>query len=301
MKHQWYKEIQGFFRGQILVDEPLWKHTSYKIGGPADLYLMPADSEDLAALLGYSNDNGIPRFIIGNGSNILVGDRGFRGVVIDLKRTCSEIKREDEIIIAGSGVELKRFLDFSSANELGGLEFLAGIPGTVGGALRTNAGAFEGQIFDKLISLRIMDTNGNPKVIQREAIDYGYRKGLDCKGCAIIEALFQMDRKKRQESERQRREYLARRRQKQPLSFPSAGSVFKRPPGHFAGKLIEEAGCKGLRIGGAEVSEKHANFIINVSQATAQDVLRLIEEVRERVLKAFSVELELEIQLVGDF
>lgn len=299
MKQQWAEDIKRFFKGRIRQDEPLCAYTHYKIGGPADLYLLPRDLEDVRRIFRYAHEKGIPRFIIGAGSNLLVSDAGFRGIVINLKNAFHNINITEDIISVDSGVGIDAFLDYCSQNHRGGLEFLAGIPGTIGGALTMNAGAFGGETFDHLLAIEIMTMDGRLQVVEKKDINFGYRQGWKKTDSAIVRAKFQLPEMRKEDSKARKREFLNKRRQRQPLDLPSAGSVFKRPPGHYAGKLIEEAGCKGLRVGDAMVSEKHANFIVNLSQATAQDVLKLIAIVRERVFKTFGVELELEIELIG--
>jgi len=296
---QQLQELRKWFRGRVLTREPLAGHTSFRIGGPADFYVFPRDMEDLAALVEYCRSQDIPRFVIGNGTNLLVSDAGFRGIVIDLADLACELKFKDGMIITGSSVLLGTFLKFCMERGLGGLEMLSGIPGNVGGGIMLNAGAYGGEISDHLVSLRAMDGYGILEKYGREDIHFGYRSiSLDT-GSIIVDAVFRMNEGNPKEIEMNQRAILRKRKESQPLTLPSAGSVFKRPAGDYAGRLIEEAGCKGLRIGDAMVSKKHANFIVNCNVATANHVLAVINEVRERVHKQFDVQLETEIHFLG--
>jgi UDP-N-acetylmuramate dehydrogenase len=298
-KARQYQLIRQALKGDMLVDEPLSQHTSFRIGGPADVYYYPPDEENLAGSLALCRGEGIPLFIIGNGTDILVSDGGFRGLVADLSKGFRNLSCHGGKATAGAGVELKEFLVYLTERGLSGMENLAGIPGAVGGCIRLNAGAFGSEMKDRLEAVRFMEPSGAVTEMVRNEIAMEYRRtSLPADG-AVLGACFMLQEGNPREMEAVQNDILARRKEKQPLSFPSAGSVFKRPPGGFAGSLIEEAGCKGLRIGDAMVSKKHANFIVNVHYATAEDILRLIDEVRDRVFHRFAVALELEIQLVG--
>jgi len=294
-----FQRLKQVFRGDILIDEPLSAHTYFRIGGPADFYLFPRDLEDLVALLDFCQREEIRRFIIGNGTNLLVHDEGYRGIAVDLSRTFSHLTCKGNVVTAGSGVDLKRLIRYCTVRGLSGLEPLIGIPGQTGGALRINAGAFGGEIYDHLLNIRLLDRYGTLEKREKREISTGYRHTDFPEEVVFVEAQFRLAEGNPKEMESVQKSILKERREKQPLSLPSAGSVFKRPPGDYAGRLIEEAGCKGLRIGDAMVSRKHANFIVNCHFASAQDVLRLINEVRERVYQRFQVELEPEIILVG--
>ena len=294
-----YREIQDILRGQIFEDEPLSKHTSYRIGGPADLYALPADVEDLTALLRVCGEREIPAFVIGKGTNLLVNDLGFRGVVVDLKAACGALRTDGEEVIAGSAVRIKRLTAWCEERGLGGLEFMSGIPGTVGGALRMNAGAFGGEISDRLRWIEGIAPDGTRQRWVKAELDFGYRRAGGLEDRVIVGCAFGLARTDAALLTTQRKEILRKRNARQPLEVPSAGSVFKRPEGDYAGRLIEAAGCKGLRVGDAMVSPKHANFIVNLGRATASEVRTVIERVRERVEQKFGIVLELEIQLVG--
>ena len=298
-KSKIYQRLRQVFRGNIIVNEPMSKHTSFRIGGNAEFYLYPKDLEDLGNVVDFCQRDAVDRFIIGNGTNILVGDDGIRGVVIDLSQTFHQISSKGTMVTVGAGVPLKEMLYYCTQRGLSGFEPITGIPGQIGGCLRLNAGAFGREISDHVHSVRLLDSFGTLERRERTDIQWGYRFS-DIPGHAIIvEAQFAFIEGNPKQMEREQDTYLRERRAKQPLSLPSAGSVFKRPPDGYAGRLIEESGCKGLRIGDAMVSRKHANFIVNCHLASASDVLRLIEEVQQRVFRQFKVELEPEIHMIG--
>ncbi len=294
-----FQKLKQAFRGKILLQEPLARHTTFRIGGPADYYVYPRDLEDLSAMIDLCQREDMSRFIIGNGSNLLVSDQGYHGVVIDLSDTFSHIRSKGDLVTVGSGAQLFELLKFCIERGLSGIEALTGIPGQVGGAIWLNAGAFGSEMCDHIFSVRLLDRCGTLEKRRKEEFNAGYRQTDLPSDAIVVEAQFLLREGNPKEMEALQRAYLQERKAKQPLSLPSAGSVFKRPQGDFAGRLIEEVGCKGLRVGDAMVSKKHANFIVNCHFASASDVLRLIAEVRERVFKRFDVELKLEIHLVG--
>jgi UDP-N-acetylmuramate dehydrogenase len=294
-----FQEIRKIFRGEIRTDEPLSKHTSFKIGGQADFYLYPKDLEDLSAVVDFSRNKGISKFVIGNGTNLLVSDSGFRGLVIDLSETFKEIHSKENAVTVGAGVNLSDLIRYCTERGLSGLESLIGIPGQLGGGIVLNAGAFGAEISDPLDSVRLMDQFGTVGKQRKSEVTFGYRATSIGRDAIVVDALFFLKEGNPRDMQLSQNNYLRKRKEKQPLSLPSAGSVFKRPAGKYAGRLIEEAGCKGLRIGDAMVSKKHANFIVNCRLASAQDVLRLIDEVKERVMKQFQIELEPEIHMIG--
>jgi UDP-N-acetylmuramate dehydrogenase len=298
-KIQQFQKLKQVFRGRILVDEPLSEHTYFHIGGPSDFYLYPRDLEDLSAITDFCQREGINRFIIGNGSNLLISDEGFHGIVIDISETFVHMICKGDTVTVGAGIEIAKLLKYCTVRGLSGLEPLVGIPGQVGGGIRLNAGAFGMEICDRLSNVRLLDRFGTLEKRTRQEITVGYRYTDFPSDVIFVEAQFHFSDGNPKEMEAVQKNYIKERREKQPLSLPSAGSVFKRPPGDYAGRLIEESGCKGLRIGDAMVSKKHANFIVNCHLASAQDVLRLIEEVREAVLQQSGIVLELEINLVG--
>ena len=299
MDEQIFKRLKQIFRGKILLEEPLSKHTSFRIGGPADYYLFPKDLEDLSSIVDLCHRDQIPRFIIGNGTNLLVSDQGFRGIVIDLSETFSHIQNKGTRVTVGAGVALKELVKYCTARGLSGLEPMVGIPGQIGGGIRLNAGAWGGEVGDHLQSVRILDRFGVMERRQRDEITMGYRYTDLPSDVIIVEAQFGFSEENPKKMENVQEKYMKQRREQQPLSLPSAGSIFKRPPGDYAGRLIEEAGCKGLRIGDAMVSKKHANFIVNCHLASAEDVVRVMKEVQETVFKRFGIELEPEIHMLG--
>ncbi len=299
MNSSWKNEIKNICRGKVLFDDPLSKYTSYHIGGPADVYAIPDQVDDLQKLILFTEEREISRFIIGLGSNILVSDHGFRGVVIDLRKCSGEMKRDENRVWVGAGRKLWEFLDYLRNESLAGLQNLIGIPGTVGGAIKMNAGAFGVELFDRVLSVDILEPTGEMIHLRKKDIDYGYRRGIIPGKRVFIGTWVELELGDKNEIAEQMKQTLARREAKQPLEYPSAGSVFKRPPGDYAGRLIEEAGCKGLRVGKAQVSEKHAGFIINLGGATADDVRKLMDIVQERVLNQFGIQLEPEIEMVG--
>ena len=292
-----YDRVLKGFRGEVVKEEPLCRHTSYRIGGPADLYLVPADEEDLKGLLGRAREAGVPTFILGNGSKLLVHDEGVRGVVVDVRMVSDRIVLKDDEVSVGAGTELDLLAAWTVGEGLEGFAELSGIPGTVGGAIAMNSGAFGRTISELLTEVRALTPDGREVVLSKDEIGFGYRKGLE--GFVVLSAKFRPERKDPELLWEKRREVLKLRSEKQPLEHPSAGSVFKRPPGDYAGRLIEEAGCKGMRVGDAMVSPKHANFVVNLGRAKASEVWALICEVRRRVEEKFSVDLELEVRLWG--
>lgn len=294
-----FQRLKKVSRGEILLDEPMFQHTSYKIGGPADIYIRPIDQEDVAAVIDFCNREGISRFTIGNGTNLLVSDDGIRGVVMDLTKAFHHLSYKGNVVTAGTGVALNQLIKYCTELGLSGIESLIGIPGQVGGALMLNAGAFNTEIMDRVIAVRMLNSEGQLEIRKRNEIEADYRKTNFPREGVLIETQFNLTEGTPTDMQIMEENILKRRRQKQPLSLPSAGSVFKRPPNDYAGRLIEEVGAKGLRIGDAMVSRKHANFIVNCHYATAKDVLRVIDEVKERVLRQFNVMLELEIHLIG--
>lgn len=295
-------------RGEVLLKEPMSRHTSYQIGGPADALVYPADREDLFAVMREVREQGLPFVVVGGGTNLLVRDGGFRGVVISLRNLAAiQVTREYRsvggayaVISAEAGAPLARLLNFAAERELTGLEFAAGIPGTMGGALCMNAGTILGEIGDVTDAVTLLTTDGDAVLRHRDEMGFGYRTASIPPGQVIVEAKIILRRGERDRIRRQISELIAGRKERQPGGLPNAGSVFKNPLDEAAGKLIEQAGCKGLTAGRAQVSEKHANFIVNLGGATAADVLGLMDQVRERVLEMHKVRLEPEIKIIGE-
>jgi len=291
------EEIRKFFRGSIKLSQPLANLTTFRIGGPADYYLEPIDKDDVVSLIKYLQANASPFMIIGTASNLLISDEGYHGAVINLESALGEVRKEGEYVIAGSGARLAKFVDFCVQRRLGGVEMLAGIPGTVGGAVIMNAGAYGGEISDHLVDVEAL-REGNIVWVKKEEGGFSYRRsgfGRD----VVLCARFLLPKKDRTELMRVRRELLVKRNLAQPVNFPNAGSIFKNPQGNYAAKLIESAGLKGLRRGEAQISERHGNFIVNLGNARAADVLGLIREAQREVFQKFKVRLELEVKLIG--
>jgi UDP-N-acetylmuramate dehydrogenase len=294
-----FRKLKTNLRGRIRSDELLANHTSYRIGGAADFYIYPADLVDLQTLLTIVQKFEMPRFIIGKGTNLLVSDAGFRGVLIDVSKTFNQVDIDGSSVTAGSGVLLENVIQTTIRSGLTGFEKLSGIPGSIGGAVTLNAGAFGVEIQDILTSITIVDHDLAVRTLAREDIVMDYRYTDIAPEAVIIEAGLRVKSGSAAELANIRNDILARRAARQPLEYPSAGSVFKRPPGDYAGRLIEAAGLKGFRIGDAMVSEKHANFIINCGAASAEDVRRIIDKIQDTVRQEFEVELKTEIHFLG--
>lgn len=292
--------------GQILENEPMKNHTTFRIGGPADVLVCPETEDGFIRGLGWCRRQKIPVYIIGNGSNLLVGDKGFRGVVFKICRNLdkTDIIEEDSVVRvhAGAGAMLAKLAKDVSAEGCGGFEFATGIPGTLGGAVAMNAGAYGGEMKDILKSVRAVDMEGNIREFSLEELELGYRTSRIQKEDWIVLSAEMVFEKGDAGAIMARVDELSRqRREKQPLEYPSAGSTFKRPEGYFAGKLIQDAGLKGYRVGDAMVSEKHSGFVISAGAATAEDVRRLMADVDGRVYEKFGVHLEPEVRLIGEF
>lgn len=290
-------EIKNFFQGSILVNEPMSKYTSMRVGGPADLLITPANKEDAVNLITYLQKNIIDYIVIGNGSNLLVSDTGVRSVVVNFSSGLNQIKIENNLVKAEAGNILARFVDFCIRHSRGGVEKLAGIPGTIGGAILMNAGAYGSQISDFIYEIEIV-RDGQLQKIKKEDANFGYRTS-GFVNSAIIGASFDLPEGKIDELIRTKTDYLQRRNQSQPMNFPNSGSIFKNPEGNYAAKLIEEAGLKGTRLGAAQISEKHGNFIVNLGDCSANDIIQLINIVRKTVYSKNKIKLIPEIKLVG--
>ena len=286
----------------IRQQEPMSEHTTFRVGGPAEVFVTVDDREQLEKVIRYLNLTGWPYFLLGNGSNLLVGDKGYRGVVIRLGRAFENVKMEGNRLTCGAAVSLAKAARTAMENGFSGLEFASGIPGSVGGGVRMNAGAYGGELGNLVESVLVMAKDGTLMELDNDTMEFGYRKSvLKDRPYAVLEVTMKLQEGDREEILAMMNDFAARRRQKQPLEYASAGSTFKRPEGNFAGKLIMDAGLRGLRIGGARVSDKHCGFIINDGTATAADIAELIEEVSERVKEKFGVSLEPEVIFLGDF
>ena len=285
----------------IRTEEPMSKHTTFRIGGSAEVFAAP-DARELPQLLAMAKGADVPVTVIGNGSNLLVGDRGIRGLVIEIGERMSEVRIEGTILVAGAGALLSKAAQTAAAAGLGGLEFAAGIPGSVGGAVVMNAGAYGGEMKDVLQSVKVLTEEGELLVLTTEELELGYRHScVPERKYIVVEATMELSAKPEEEIRACMAELRAKRAEKQPLEYPSAGSTFKRPEGYFAGKLIMDAGLRGYTVGGAQVSEKHCGFVINKGGATAADVRQLMQDVHDRVKEQFDVELEPEVKMIGSF
>ena len=286
---------------EIKKNESMKNHTSFKIGGEADLFCEPACCDDIRELIAYAKDENIPVTVIGNGSNLLVGDRGIRGLVIKIDRNFSSSEINGNIIKAESGILLSKLAASALKAGLSGLEFASGIPGTLGGGIYMNAGAYGSEMSNVVKSVTYLE-NGDVKTISGKDAAFGYRRSIFTERAAVIlSAELELVPEERGEIKAKMDELRLKRTSKQPLSMPSAGSTFKRPEGYFAGKLIEDCGLKGFKIGGAAVSEKHSGFVVNTGGATADDVLRLIRHIQKTVMDKFGVKLETEVKFLGEF
>lgn len=284
----------------IFINEPMRVHTTFRIGGPADILVKPSDIEQIKKLCMTCKKENVPYIIIGNGSNILVSDEGIRGVVILLLDNYGRIRVEGDVITAQAGARLSRIGSAALRNSLTGFEFACGIPGTIGGACIMNAGAYGGEMKDILLGVTAMDMEGTIKEYEPYEMELGYRSSrFEREGLIVLEARLQLQKGNADEIEAAMKDLAVRRREKQPLEFPSAGSTFKRPEGYFAGKLIMDAGLRGFSVGDACVSEKHCGFVVNKGNATAAEVCELMRQVSDKVREKFGVELEPEIRLVG--
>jgi UDP-N-acetylmuramate dehydrogenase len=286
---------------RVLCDEPMRYHTTFKVGGPADVFVKPRGVDELIFVLRACRDGSLSYFVMGNGSNLLVKDDGIRGVVISMAEL-SEIKLLDSgKVYAQAGAKMPDVSKFALEHGLAGLEFAEGIPGSVGGGVVMNAGAYGGEIKDVFHIAQAIDKNCQLVDIDLQAMDFSYRKSATQEqGCIICSVTMELAHGNKPDIAAKMADYRTRRQEKQPLAVPSAGSTFKRPPGHFAGKLIMDAGLRGFTIGGAQVSEKHCGFVVNIGKATAADILELIEHVQSTVMEKFGVRLETEVKIVGE-
>lgn len=300
-----YNEIALFAENvgaEVIKDAPMKKYTSFKCGGNATVLIIPDSIENLNKIIAFSYENNVKPLIVGNGSNLLVTDKGINGVVIKIGAQLSEIKLIDETTIyCEAGASLKSLCMFALENSLSGLEFAYGIPGTLGGAVYMNAGAYGGEMKDVLHSVNHIDKNGQVGTLEKDNLDLGYRYSAYTKnGFVITSAVLKLGKAEKKDIKEAMDDKLQRRKNKQPLEYPSAGSTFKRPEGYFAGALIEDCGLKGYTVGGAQVSEKHAGFVINKGGATSTDVITLIGDVQRIVHEKHGVMLETEVKIVGE-
>ena len=286
----------------ILVNEPMSKHTTFRVGGEAKYVLIIRDKNQLIKLIPYLHKMDENYFIIGNGSNLLVGDKGYSGIIVKLGSEMESIRIDGEKITVSAGTTLAKAAAAARDGELTGMEFASGIPGTVGGSIVMNAGAYEGEMKQIVENVEVMDSQGEILLLDNDTMEFGYRTSVvKNRPFIILEATLKLNKGNKEEITAKMEELGRRRREKQPLEYASAGSTFKRPQGHFAGKLIMDAGLRGYSIGGARVADKHCGFVINTGHASAADVREVIEEVQQKVKDLFNVSLEREVIYLGDF
>jgi UDP-N-acetylmuramate dehydrogenase len=301
------ENLAGFIRMNlpetlVCFNEDMKKHTSFKTGGKADLLIEPGNVSEMRQLIKYILKENLPYIIIGQGSNIIVSDKGIREVVIKVGRRLSRCRAEGEILEAEAGALLADVSREAQENGLSGLEFACGIPGSIGGGVFMNAGAYGGEIKDVLQEIKVLTRDGEFLNRQADELDLGYRRSvMQRNGDIILSAVFKLTRGDKEEIKKTMDELNSKREHNQPLEFPSAGSIFKRPPGYYTGKLIEESNLKGFKIGGAQVSPKHAGFIVNTGNATTGDIIELIKHIQREVKRHFAVDLETEVRFIGEF
>lgn len=284
----------------IRLQEPMADHTTFRIGGPADCFVQIENKEQLIQVLKYLNQVEVPFFILGNGSNLLVSDKGYQGIILQIGQKMSKIEVEGDVITAQAGASMAQVARAALEHGLTGLEFASGIPGTIGGGIVMNAGAYDGELSGVVTQVNVVNGAGECMELENDSMEFGYRTStIRNNPFTVTEVVLKLEKGDREQIKAKMEDLAARRREKQPLEYPSAGSTFKRPRGYFAGKLIMDAGLRGFRIGGARVSEKHCGFVINIGNATAEDVRDVINEVQERVKERFNVNLEPEILFLG--
>lgn len=297
-----YSELRELLAAEIvLLNEPMKNHTTFKIGGPVDVMVCPRNTEEIKTVIKYCHQRQVPFMVLGMGSNLLVRDKGIRGIVIKLGHNYQSVHIEGEQIWAQAGLRLSELAKKAAANSLSGLEFAEGIPGSLGGAVVMNAGAYDGEMQDVIVEVEAISMTGETCRFSAGESSFAYRKSIfQDKPFLVLAAKMQLSQGYQEEIYAKMQKYARSRREKQPLEYPSAGSTFKRPPGLYVGPMIEELSLKGYRIGGAEVSVKHAGFIINRGDAKAEDVLNLIDKIQAEARKRFGVDLHPEIRIVGE-
>lgn len=288
---------------RVYTEEPMSRHTTFRIGGNADIFVTPGSISEIEQILKCCEEQSVPYYVIGNGSNLLVGDGGIRGVVIQIGAEFAEVEvGEDDTIWVQAGCLLSKVANAAMEHALTGMEFASGIPGTIGGAVMMNAGAYGGEMKDIVECVTVLTPDGEVQIIPQDQMEFGYRESIISKrNYIVLEAKLHLHKGIPEEISMKMKELNEARRKKQPLEYPSAGSTFKRPEGYFAGKLIMEAGLSGYRVGDAQVSEKHCGFVVNRGHATAEEVMMLINDVIHQVEEAHQVRLEPEIRKIGEF
>lgn len=302
MNQNFYDKLNNVIaKDSILTDEPMSRHTTFRVGGPADFFVTPKAKEEVRDVVRICKEAGMPYYIIGNGSNLLVSDAGYRGVIVQIYKEMNEVKVEGDLVKAQAGALLSGIAAKALGAELSGFEFASGIPGTIGGACVMNAGAYGGEMKDVLESVTVLTGEGKIIELGRNELELGYRTSVIAKkGYIVLGAVLKLERGDGEKIKTYMDELKEKRVTKQPLEYPSAGSTFKRPEGYFAGKLIEDAGLRGFQVGGAQVSEKHCGFVINRDHATAADIMELMRQVQIRVKENSGVDLEPEVKRLGD-
>lgn len=299
-----YSDLSNILiNSKVLKNEPMSKHTSFKIGGNADILVKIEDVEDIKTVLEFSNKEHIPTYVIGNGSNILVKDNGIRGIVLMICMDTYKIDKQDKkvVVTAGAGVKLGGLAQELLKQEITGFEFASGIPGTMGGAIRMNAGAHGKEMKDIVATTTYIDERGNVNTVSNKEQEFSYRSSVFSKNkWIIINTVLEFEYGNKQEIQAKMQEYAQYRKEKQPITYPSAGSTFKRGEDFITAKLIDECGLKGYSIGGAKISDLHAGFIINTGNATADDVLKLVKYTKEKIYEKFNKTIELEIEVIGE-
>ena len=302
MNQNFYDKLNNVIaKDSILIAEPMSRHTTFRVGGPADFFVTPKAKEEVRDVIRICKEAGMPYYIIGNGSNLLVSDAGYRGVIVQIYKEMNEVKVEGDLVKAQAGALLSGIAAKALGAELSGFEFASGIPGTIGGACVMNAGAYGGEMKDVLESVTVLTGEGKIIELGRNELELGYRTSVIAKkGYIVLGAVLKLERGDGEKIKTYMDELKEKRVTKQPLEYPSAGSTFKRPEGYFAGKLIEDAGLRGFQVGGAQVSEKHCGFVINRDHATAADIMELMRQVQIRVKENSGVDLEPEVKRLGD-
>ena len=302
MNQNFYDKLNNVIgKDSILIDEPMSRHTTFRVGGPADFFVTPKAKEEVRDVIRICKEAGMPYYIIGNGSNLLVSDAGYRGVIVQIYKEMNEVKVEGDLVKAQAGALLSGIAAKALGAELSGFEFASGIPGTIGGACVMNAGAYGGEMKDVLESVTVLTGEGKIIELGRNELELGYRTSVIAKkGYIVLGAVLKLERGDGEKIKTYMDELKEKRVTKQPLEYPSAGSTFKRPEGYFAGKLIEDAGLRGFQVGGAQVSEKHCGFVINRDHAAAADIMELMRQVQIRVKENSGVDLEPEVKRLGD-
>ena len=284
----------------ICLQESMASHTTFRIGGLADCFVQLENTEQLIKVQKYLSQVGVPFFVLGNGSNLLVSDAGFRGAILQIGPKMNRVTVEGNVIVAQAGASMAQIARTAMEHELTGMEFASGIPGTIGGGVVMNAGAYGGELSQIVTQVNVVNSEGGIMELDNETMEFGYRTStIRNNPFTVTEVILRLEKGDRQQIRERMEELAAKRREKQPLEYPSAGSTFKRPAGHYAGQLIMEAGLRGLQCGGAKVSDKHCGFVINTGNATAEDVRKLIREVQARVKDQFNVDLETEVLFLG--